>query len=301
MDQDDPEKRIAELENQLAEQKRVAEPERQIAEAPPPPQWSVTPPSPPSAPTGQAIGFRGAWVSVDGGGFQQVGGPGAALPPQAAEQLAGLIRQVVRQAEYSGPPGPVSIGGIGSQPVLPEAAGFGAQGGFGYQSPRRKVSGIPRKFIVLGFAAFFMVVALPTLLGLSLVGAMLLVATTPSSVGWMSDLVCNSGDELTANVSYYGSQSHSWNTITFQCVDGANAYDASNWAIAGFQTAAIALVALTLLLCIALVVWLPFRTSSPDNAIHAVFTVLTCGLWAPVWMIDAIFRRRGSGAGIAIT
>jgi len=33
MDQDDPEKRIAELERQLAAQKRIAELERQLAEA----------------------------------------------------------------------------------------------------------------------------------------------------------------------------------------------------------------------------------------------------------------------------
>ena len=49
MNQDDPEKRIAELEHQLAERKRGAD----------------LPPAPPRT-----------WVSVDGGGFQQVGTPG---------------------------------------------------------------------------------------------------------------------------------------------------------------------------------------------------------------------------------
>ena len=49
MDQDDPEKRIAELEHQLAERKRGAD-------------------LPPALPR--------TWVSVDGGGFQQVGTPG---------------------------------------------------------------------------------------------------------------------------------------------------------------------------------------------------------------------------------
>jgi NADPH-dependent 2,4-dienoyl-CoA reductase/sulfur reductase-like enzyme len=49
MDQDDPEKRIADLEHQLAERMRGAD----------------LPPAPPRT-----------WVSVDGGGFQQVGIPG---------------------------------------------------------------------------------------------------------------------------------------------------------------------------------------------------------------------------------
>ena len=49
MDQEDPEKRIAELERQLAERKRGAD-------------------LPPALPR--------TWVSVDGGGFQQVGTPG---------------------------------------------------------------------------------------------------------------------------------------------------------------------------------------------------------------------------------
>jgi hypothetical protein len=48
MDQDDPEKRIADLEHQLAERKRAD-----------------LPPAPPRT-----------WVSVDGGGLQQVGTPG---------------------------------------------------------------------------------------------------------------------------------------------------------------------------------------------------------------------------------
>ncbi len=146
-----------------------------------------------------------------------------------------------------------------------------------------------------------MVVVLPTLLSLSFIGAMLLMATRPSRVEWMGGMVCNSGYQLTPDVSNYGSPSHSWTSISFQCVNGADAYDASFGAIAGFQALAVALTALTLLLCIALAVWLPYRKSSPDNALHAVFTVLTCGLWAPIWIIDAMFRRRGSGAGISIT
>jgi endonuclease/exonuclease/phosphatase (EEP) superfamily protein YafD len=70
MDQDDPEKRIAELERQLAEQKRIAELKRQLAEAkaaaaqagvphftqPPTPG----PPPPPSAPqSGPAMRWKG--------------------------------------------------------------------------------------------------------------------------------------------------------------------------------------------------------------------------------------------------
>src|ERR1700756_5122830 len=141
MDQDDPEKRIAELERQLAGQNRIVELEGQIAQVraatpgqdapvPPLPQWPATPPqSPPSAPTGTSTGFRGAWVSVDGGNFRQVGGQGAgaAFPPQAAEQLAGLVREVVRQAEFAGQLASPGHVGIGSQPVPPWATNFEGQ------------------------------------------------------------------------------------------------------------------------------------------------------------------------------
>jgi hypothetical protein len=124
MDQDDPEKRITELERQLAEQKRIAELERQLAEAKAAaahvrvPQSATPPlpgpPPPPSAPqSGPAMGWKGAWVSVDGGGFQQVGPPGAGAtpPPQAMERVA----EIMRLAGLGGQ------GGLGGQARFPAA------------------------------------------------------------------------------------------------------------------------------------------------------------------------------------
>src|ERR1700739_3766902 len=77
--------------------------------------------------------------------------------------------------------------------------------------------------------------------------------------------------------------------------------DANTRAIHGLQTLAVALVALTLLVCIALAVWSLYRKRSPNNAFHAVLTVLTCGFWAPTWIIVAVFRGRGAGTGVSIT
>ena len=74
--------------------------------------------------------------------------------------------------------------------------------------------------------------------------------------------------------------------------------DANTRAIHGLQTLAVALVALTLLVCIALAVWSLYRKRSPNNAFHAV---LTCGFWAPTWIIVAVFRGRGAGTGVSIT
>jgi hypothetical protein len=291
-DQDDPEKRIAELEHQLAEQKRIAELQRQIAQA----NVGVYGQDVPMPPPAQPSGLKGAWVSVNGSGFQQVSGQGAgaALPPQAAEQLAGLVNNIVRQAEFSG------HAGFGTQPAAAGAAGFGVQPGLGYQSPRRKLMGIPLKSVAIGYAVFFVVVFLPALLGVSFFAAMLLTALTPSSVGWMSGIVCESGYQLAADSDSVGRNGHSVTSIEFNCVNGASAYDPGMPAIFGLQTLAVALVTLMLLLCIALAVWLPFRKQSPETALHALLTVLTCGLWAPLWII-AIFRRRGSGAGMYVS
>jgi hypothetical protein len=39
----------------------------------------------------------------------------------------------------------------------------------------------------------------------------------------------------------------------------------------------------------------------PNHALHAVLTVLTCGMWAPIWILVAILGGRGGGTGVSIT
>lgn len=96
VDQDDPEKRIAELERQLAEAKAAAREEeaRQSAPSQPP-----TPGAAPSAPeTGPLIGWKGTWVSADGGGFRQIGSEsaGATPSPQAVERVCELANEMAQ-------------------------------------------------------------------------------------------------------------------------------------------------------------------------------------------------------------
>ena len=74
-------------------------------------------------------------------------------------------------------------------------------------------------------------------------GAAALIAVFPSSALWTSAIVCSSSYQLaykTAHYSYKPGQSG--RTVSFQCVDGANAYAANDLAIGGLQTLAIALV-----------------------------------------------------------
>ena len=39
----------------------------------------------------------------------------------------------------------------------------------------------------------------------------------------------------------------------------------------------------------------------PNHALHAVLTLVTCGLWLPIWIIVAILGGRGGGMGVSIT
>jgi hypothetical protein len=39
----------------------------------------------------------------------------------------------------------------------------------------------------------------------------------------------------------------------------------------------------------------------PNHVLHAVLTLVTCGLWLPIWIIVAILGRRGGGTSVSIT
>lgn len=36
----------------------------------------------------------------------------------------------------------------------------------------------------------------------------------------------------------------------------------------------------------------PVSIKGPDTTVHAVLTVLTCGLWLPIWIIAAITGKK---------
>jgi hypothetical protein len=86
VDEDDPEKRIAELERQLAEAKAAAAAETGSNPAPTP--------APPPPQSGPLISFGGKWVSVDGGDFHQVEGADAAMSARAQQRVVDLARQM---------------------------------------------------------------------------------------------------------------------------------------------------------------------------------------------------------------
>lgn len=242
MDEDDPEKRIAELERELAERKRIAELEHQIAQAKaaapgqdapvPPPQWPGTPPSPSAPDSGQPTGFKASWVSVDGGGFQPVGGQGtgAVLPPQAAEQLAGLVDGIVRQAgvseqgRFAGQGGyPQQVGGFGPQPASWGSAAGRGRTGLG--ELRRAYPAAARLII----AALCLAVIGPLVPLSSALGAVVL----PFS--WRSEIICRSGYHLVEHNSVSFSGGGTSTNVSYQCVNGDKSYVVNAYLVSGLE------------------------------------------------------------------
>jgi hypothetical protein len=269
MDSDDPERRIAELERQLAEQKRIAELERQLAEA--------------KAAAGQ--------IPVDAQQFffstaQAGGGPGA---DDRARQFAESLWEGLRTGAPAGPGGPsgpemaqhreafmqaaaqagltqeqidnifkhgkatfrvghsVVYSGQGAAPESSQVAGFGAgfapQPGLAPQvGSRRQASQRPRR--PLGLRGWpDRIGAILGVLGICIGAAASLTATMPSSALWTSPFVCDSGYQLaynTKNYSYKPGQSGT--SVTFQCVGPSDSYAPSWLLIDTFQTVLVSLV-----------------------------------------------------------
>jgi len=258
MDQDDPEKRIAELERQLAEQKRIAELERQLAEAKraagqvgdpqpvPPPSGPPPPPWPPES--GSRKQWSGTWVSVNGGDFQQVGtsGAGSPLPPEAMQKLAAALQQGnLPMDQLAGFDGQLA-GEIMRRAGLVDQAGFGARPTFAASAPSgfrptrwdralRLDSTADRVGAILGVGG--------GVLGGSVGGAAALTAVIPSSALWTSGIVCNSPYHLaytTSNYSYKPGQSGT--SVGFQCVSGDSSYPVNGFGIMALQAVPVLIV-----------------------------------------------------------
>jgi hypothetical protein len=295
MDQDDPEKRVAELERQLAEQKRVAELERQLAEAkavgqgqqnpaPVQSQWPTPGMPPPPAPppqTGPPIGWKGAWVSVDGGGFQQLGTPGTAgpLPPHTMEKVAEALGQV---PSIRGQPGFPGQGGFGGQFRSP------GQGGFG---PPPAVSG--RGFTIGRFGRFLTIIVLLVVLIPSFVGGSFLSAVAPSSTMWMTRIVCSSPYRLSysSRYSYGGNGRSSGASSSYECVSGTHTYPVNEFAVIALQGWLIWLVLCGAVALVALI-WRLRRRSSPGIFLP-VFVIAVAGCL--VFAVTATVENQPTG------
>lgn len=265
VDSDDPEQRIAELEHQLAEQKRIAELERQLAEAkraagqvgaPQPVPPSTPGPPPPSEPqSGPAVRWKGTWVSVDGGGFQQVGTPGAGapLPPEAIQKLAAAMQEgkltmkhLARfDAELAGEI--MRQAGFGGQAGFEGQAGFGAKPGFAANAPNGfRPSRWDRALRLESTAdrvAAIAAVGGAGVLGGAVGGAAAVTAVIPSSALWMSGIVCSSPYHLAYTTSHYSYKpGQSGTSVGFQCVSGNSSYPVNELTIIGLQAVPLLLV-----------------------------------------------------------
>jgi hypothetical protein len=85
MQDDDPEKRIADLERQLAEAKAAA---GEHPEPIPPASLQGSPQS------GPMINWKGSWISTNGGDFQQFAGSGAASSAEAQQRIVELAGEM---------------------------------------------------------------------------------------------------------------------------------------------------------------------------------------------------------------
>jgi hypothetical protein len=268
MDDDDPQKRIAELERQLAEQKRIAELERQIAEAKAAANRNRAD-AQPSFFDAQSVGGQGTddrarqfaeslWEGLRTGAPAGPGGPSgpemaqhreafmraAAQAGLSQEQIDNIFKhgkatfRVGHSVVYSGQGGAPE-----SSEVAAVRAGHAPQPGFAQQvgSRRQAAQGSQRPWGMRGWPD--RIGAIIGALGICIGGAAALTAMMPSTALWTSPFVCDSGYQLaynTRNYSYKPGQSGT--SVSFQCVGETGLYEPNWLLIDAFQTLLVSLV-----------------------------------------------------------
>jgi hypothetical protein len=238
MEQGDPEKRIAELERQLAESRadQVVEQPRQFADPAlvavdehacrlaqafrdrrgRPPDWSDLAPL-----------RDGLMRAAADAGLSQEQYDGALA--RAGLKAVGSVK-LNGQVAYQGPT-PLNPFGIGLQ------AGFGGQAnyrgptpvrppGFGGQSRARKRAWLAGTIALVAVPSFY-----------ATIGTILI----PSSSLWTSGILCSSGYRLAYDRLY---STGSGNSVSFRCVNGEISYDASTFGVIGLQFMLAAIVVL---------------------------------------------------------
>lgn len=254
MDERDPERRIAELERQLAQQKRIADLERQLADA-----KSAAAEGPPVAQPPLVSAAQLEAIDEHARRLAEAlrAERGQLSGPQAAQLREALARAVVEaglsQAQYKGvlaraglrAGGTIKVGGQVlyqrcdlSDPVFlaPTGRRPHAARDFGYGSaPRRKFVGADRAWAIIGM--------LGGAIGLCVGGAAAVTALIPSTALWMSAVVCGSGYQM----AYKSGQSGT--SKNFQCVGNGDFYEVNDFAVFALQSLLAAVV-----LCVALAV-----------------------------------------------
>jgi transposase len=250
--EDDPEKRIAELERQLAEVKATLRGAQGVTQ---PPQFSdaQTGAAPDSADERARRHAQALW---DGLRSSQPSGPDEPSGPEIAQlrealmhaaAAAGMsqaqIDDVLQRGQvtiksghsvvYSGQDGPQHFGGtpagVDYHSAYPQT-GLRQQAGMSYQRPRRKLSGADRVGAIVGMIG--------GMLGLCVGGAAALTAVFPSTAMWMSGIVCRSPYHLASSTSRYSYKpGQSGTSVNYQCIsDAAGWYEVNTFAIIGLQS-----------------------------------------------------------------
>jgi hypothetical protein len=263
MDTDDPEKRIADLERQLAEQKRIAELERQLAEAKaaadqnnaqPPHFFAVQTNTTQGADDHARQYAESLWEGLRSGG---PAGPDGPSGPEMAQHRAAFMQvaaqaglsqeqidNIFKQGKATFKVGhSVVYSGQGAAPDYSAFAGAGSPPAFSQRvgSKRRVAQGDRRPWGMRGWPD--RIGAILGTLGLCVGAAASLTAMMPSSALWTSPFVCDSGYQLaydTTNYSYKPGQSGT--SVSFECVGATGSYEPSWVAIDGFQTLLAAVV-----------------------------------------------------------
>ncbi len=261
---DDAEKRIAELERQLAQQRRIAELERQLAEAKaaageddaggqPPPFFAQA--------TGQdgtdEHARRYAQALFDGlrtGGRAGHDGPSGPEMTHLREALthaaaaAGMSQEQVNDALQNARVTFKSQRSV-VYPGQGDAQDFAAPPGVTRPISYPGVSGVrpttafPRQRAqrTFNWATLFGIFA--GLIGACVGGVAALTAVAPSTMLWASPIVCRSPyhlDYSTSNYSYRPGQSGT--SVSFQCVNGTDWYRVNEFALVGLQSLVVVLV-----------------------------------------------------------
>jgi hypothetical protein len=251
MDSEDSEKRIAELERQLAEAKAARNAVR--------------------GPDERARHYaESLWEGLRSGGPADSGGPSEAEMARHREAFtraasqAGLsaeqIDNIFKRGDTTFRVGrPVVHSGQGAAPAYGAPPGVGPQPGFSQQvgSRNQAASGRRRPWGLRGWPD--RIGAIVGILGICTGAAASLTATMPASAMWTSPFVCDSGYQLaynTTNYSYKPGQSGT--SVDFECVGATGLYDASWIAIDAFQTLLVA-GALGAAVAAGYVIWRQFR------------------------------------------
>jgi hypothetical protein len=230
MNDDDPEKRIAELEGQLAEAKAAAAAAAEYGDQP-------------ADERGRRYA-EGLWEGLRTGA---PAGPDGPSGPEIAQLREALSRAATEagmspeQLDNALRHGNVTIK-TGHSVVYPGQSApqdFGNEAASARQRPRRKFHGLS---------------LLSTIICASILVGVLTTMVIPSSALWMSGIMCSSPYQLAHQSTY--SNGHG-DSISFQCVSDADSYRVNEFAIMGLQ----AVIALPIV-GVGVLIWRRLRTNT---------------------------------------